>query len=51
MADTEGTRVDNLLFAGEHANSWYEFQGWMEGAAVSGVAAASEILADLRSPH
>jgi monoamine oxidase len=50
MANTEGTRVDNLLFAGEHCNSWYEFQGWMEGAALSGNLAASEILADLRAP-
>jgi monoamine oxidase len=48
LADNEGKRVGNLLFAGEHADSFYMFQGWMEGAALSGVAAAGDILADLR---
>jgi monoamine oxidase len=31
------------LFAGEHANSFYEYQGFMEGGARSGIAAAAEI--------
>jgi monoamine oxidase len=44
----EGERVDNLLFAGEHADLFYEWQGFMEGAAASGARAAGEILADLR---
>ncbi|MEZ4322508.1 MAG: FAD-dependent oxidoreductase [Myxococcota bacterium] len=50
IADFEGARVDNLLWVGEHADSWYEYQGWMEGAASSGVRAAGEILTDLRVP-
>ena len=48
IAGREGTRVGNLHFAGEHANSFYEFQGFMEGACVSGLDAANEILRDLR---
>lgn len=31
IAGNEGTRLDNLYFAGEHANSFYEWQGFMEG--------------------
>jgi monoamine oxidase len=46
VAGHEATRVGNLHFAGEHANSFYEFQGFMEGAALSGIAAAEEILDD-----
>ena len=45
MAGLEGLPVGNLLFAGEHANSFYEWQGFMEGAALSGIAAAQSILA------
>jgi len=44
IADNEGKAVGNLHFAGEHANSFYEWQGFMEGALLSGIAAASEIL-------
>ena len=40
--------VANLHFAGEHANSFYEYQGFMEGACVSGLDAANEILRDLK---
>ncbi len=43
IAGNEGKTVDNLYFIGEHANSFYEWQGFMEGAAVSGVAAAAAI--------
>ena len=32
-----------LYFAGEHANSFYEWQGFMEGAARSGIDAAEAI--------
>ena len=45
IAGLEGLSVDNLLFAGEHTNSFYEWQGFMEGAALSGIAAAQSILA------
>jgi monoamine oxidase len=44
IAGNEGKPVGNLLFAGEHANSFYEWQGFMEGALLSGLEAAAEIL-------
>jgi len=44
LAGNEGKSVGNLLFAGEHTNSFYEFQGFMEGALLSGAAAAQQIL-------
>ncbi len=49
MAGLEGLSVGNLFFAGEHANSFYEWQGFMEGAALSGIAAAQSILAIARA--
>ncbi len=49
MAGLEGIPAGNLLFAGEHANSFYEWQGFMEGAALSGIAAAQSILAPARA--
>lgn len=48
IAGNEGKPIGNLHFAGEHANSFYEWQGFMEGAALSGIQAASEILQDLK---
>jgi monoamine oxidase len=42
----EGRRQGNIHFAGEHCSQ--DFQGYMEGGASTGVAAASEILADLK---
>jgi monoamine oxidase len=45
MAGLEAVPAENLLFAGEHTNSFYEWQGFMEGAALSGIAAAQSILA------
>jgi monoamine oxidase len=45
----EGIQADpvgNLYFAGEHTDSFYEWQGFMEGAANSGIRAAQEVLAD-----
>ncbi len=45
IAGLEGAQTGNLLFAGEHTNSFYEWQGFMEGAALSGIAAAQSILA------
>ena len=44
MAGLEGVPAGNLFFAGEHTNSFYEWQGFMEGAALSGIAAAKFIL-------
>jgi monoamine oxidase len=43
-ANNEGKAVGNLLFAGEHTSSFYEWQGFMEGAALSGLRAAGEVL-------
>lgn len=45
IAGLEGIHTENLVFAGEHTNSIYEWQGFMEGAALSGIAAAGSILA------
>jgi len=44
IAGLEGLPVRNVFFAGEHANSFYEWQGFMEGAALSGVDVAAAIL-------
>ena len=43
IAHNEAKPVGNLLFAGEHTSSFYEWQGFMEGAALSGLRAASEV--------
>jgi monoamine oxidase len=48
IAGNEGKAIGNLHFAGEHANSFYEWQGFMEGAALSGIQAAREILQDVK---
>ncbi len=45
IAGLEGISVNNLFFAGEHTNSFYEWQGFMEGAARSGLAVAQAIAA------
>jgi monoamine oxidase len=44
IAGLEGIPAGNIYFAGEHANSFYDFQGFMEGAALSGIDAATAIL-------
>lgn len=44
IAENEGTPVGNLFFAGEHTNSFYEWQGFMEGALLSGITAANQVL-------
>jgi monoamine oxidase len=44
IAGNEGKPFKNIYFAGEHANSFYEWQGFMEGAALSGIDAAKRIL-------
>ena len=43
IADQEAVPVGNLFFAGEHTSSFYEWQGFMEGAALSGLRAAREV--------
>jgi monoamine oxidase len=42
-----GLPVANLFFAGEHTDSFYEWQGFMEGACNSGIRAAAELLGSL----
>jgi monoamine oxidase len=49
ICGNEGKPVGNLFFAGEHANSFYWWQGFMEGAALSGKDAASAILAKVKT--
>jgi monoamine oxidase len=44
IADNEQRPVGNVHFAGEHTSSFYEWQGFMEGAALSGLRAAGEVL-------
>lgn len=48
LCENEGKPVGNLFFAGEHTNSFYWWQGFMEGAALSGKDAASAILAKVK---
>lgn len=45
IAGLEGTAAGNLFFSGEHTNSFYEWQGFMEGACLSGITAAAQVLA------
>jgi monoamine oxidase len=49
ICGNEGKPVGNLFFAGEHANSFYWWQGFMEGAALSGKDAAAAILAKVKT--
>jgi monoamine oxidase len=44
VAGLEGIAAGNIFFAGEHANSFYVWQGFMEGAALSGLDVAAAIL-------
>jgi monoamine oxidase len=44
IAGEEGKSVGNLYFAGEHTDSFYSWQGFMEGACLSGKKAAADIL-------
>ncbi len=46
IAGNEATPVGNLYFAGEHTDSFYDTQGFMEGGANSGIRAANDVLAD-----
>lgn len=49
IAGLEPQAVGALKFAGEHTDSFYEWQGFMEGACNSGVRAAGEVIADIRA--
>ena len=44
IAGLEGRAAGSVYFAGEHANSFYDWQGFMEGAALSGIETAGAIL-------
>lgn len=46
LAGHEATPVGNLYFAGETTDSFYSWQGFMEGAALSGLRVAGEIAGD-----
>ena len=48
IAGLEAQPAGLLKFAGEHTSSFYEAQGFMEGACASGIAAAKELLGDIR---
>jgi monoamine oxidase len=48
IAGLEGRPVNNLFFAGEHTDSFYDWQGFMEGGANSGIRAAGEVVSYLR---
>jgi len=49
IAGLEGQAAGPVKFAGEHADSFYSWQGFMEGACLSGIRAANEILAEIKS--
>jgi monoamine oxidase len=49
VAGLEGQAAGPLKFAGEHADSFYSYQGFMEGACLSGIRAANEVLADVKA--
>lgn len=44
IAENEGKPIGNLHFAGEQTNSFYVWQGFMEGALLSGIDAANEVI-------
>lgn len=46
FSGAEGERSGNIHFAGEHCST--DFQGYLNGAVDTGIAAAKEILSDLR---
>lgn len=48
IANNEGKSVNNLYFAGEHTSSFYDWQGFMEGAALTGITTANQILKDFK---
>ena len=46
-----GEPAGNLAFAGEHTDSFHNFQGFIEGAAQSGIRAAEYLLSRKRRAH
>jgi monoamine oxidase len=46
ICGNEASPIENLYFAGEHTDLFYSWQGFMEGAALSGIRAADEVIAD-----
>ena len=48
IAGHEGTGAAPVYFAGEHSDSFYEWQGFMEGALRSGIAAAKAVVGKRR---
>jgi monoamine oxidase len=49
IAGTEATPIGRLYFAGEHCNSFYDQQGFMEGAIHSGADTSAAILGAARA--
>lgn len=49
IAGLESQSSGLLKFAGEHTDSFYSYQGFMEGALLSGIRAANELLDDMRA--
>jgi monoamine oxidase len=43
-----GEAAGTLKFAGEHTDSFYSWQGYMEGACLAGIRAANEVLLDIK---
>jgi monoamine oxidase len=43
-----GEPAGNLAFAGEHTDAFHDFQGFIEGAAQSGIRAAEYLLDRIR---
>ena len=48
IAGNEGKPIGNLYFAGEHCDSFYDQQGFMEGALNSGTGTAAALLAAMK---
>jgi monoamine oxidase len=48
IAGLEGQAAGRVKFAGEHTDSFYSWQGFMEGACLSGLRAAGEVWDDIR---
>lgn len=49
VAGLEAEPAGLVKFAGEHTDSFYSWQGFMEGACLSGIRAANELLADVKA--